>query len=347
MHQTKRQHLVTGYAVSLSFMTVVLSLLQPIAPASAQDQTRSISQDIGGPGTQGRRIDNGVSGHRYPMKPVEKSHRLIRKPQDVPLASVESPLSDSSTVNSVPSFPPEEPPVSRRSIGAAVPLAPISSTPSAAASTGFTATGTTPVGIITLAAADVGNSTSSGSGRAGGRAMRRLSAEMSGVVQLVSPPSAPTPSGGPVTESPVIGMSPTSLSFTAQQGATSPATQILTINNTGHGTLNWTAGNSATWLTLSPASGTGAGVVTANVVAGALAPGSYRETITLSAPGATPVTIPVSFTVTAAPVPSAIGVSPTSLAFTAIQGVATPPRKRSVSATPAPSTGPRARTPAG
>ena len=99
-------------------------------------------------------------------------------------------------------------------------------------------------------------------------------------------------------------MSPTSLSFTAQQGETSPATQILTINNTGHGALNWSAGNSATWLTLSPSSGTGAGVITANVVAGALAPGSYSETITLSAPGATPVTIPVSFTVTAAPVPS-------------------------------------------
>ena len=65
MHQTKRQHLVTGYAVSLSVMTVVLSLLQPISPASAQDQTRSISQDIAGPGTQGRRIENGASGHRY------------------------------------------------------------------------------------------------------------------------------------------------------------------------------------------------------------------------------------------------------------------------------------------
>ncbi|TKB62166.1 MAG: hypothetical protein E8D49_00130 [Nitrospira sp.] len=105
-------------------------------------------------------------------------------------------------------------------------------------------------------------------------------------------------------------MSPTSLSFTAHQGETSTATQILTINNTGHGALIWTASNSATWLTLSPASGTGAGAVTANVLAGALLPGSYSETITLSASGATSVTIPVSFTVTAAPVPSAIYSSP-------------------------------------
>ena len=154
--------------------------------------------------------------------------------------------------------------------------------------------------------------------------MRRLSSEMSGLAQLVSPPSAPALSGSPVTGGPAIGISPTNLSFTTQQGGANPATQILTINNTGHGTLNWTASDSATWLSLSPTSGAGAGVVTANVVAGALAPGSYSETITLSASGATPVTIPVSFTVTAAPVPPAIGASPTSLVFTAIQGGSNP-----------------------
>ncbi|MEP6890774.1 MAG: BACON domain-containing carbohydrate-binding protein, partial [Nitrospirota bacterium] len=155
--------------------------------------------------------------------------------------------------------------------------------------------------------------------------MRKISSEISGVGQLVSPPSAPTLSGGPVTGSPAIGTSPTSLFFTAQQGETGTATQILTITNTGHGTLNWTASNSATWLTLSPASGTGAGVITANVVAGALAPGSHTGTVTLSGgTGVTPVSIPVSFTVTAAPIPPTISASPTTLAFTAIQGGSNP-----------------------
>ncbi len=36
---------------------------------------------------------------------------------------------------------------------------------------------------------------------------------------------------------PVIGISPTSLSFTAPQGGTNPATQTLNISNTGGGTL--------------------------------------------------------------------------------------------------------------
>ena len=344
MHQTIHQHRIAASAISLGFMTVFLSLVQPIPPASAQQLIRPINQDTGGTGTQGQRIENGAGSHQYSTKPAEKmdsqtsthkSHRLIRKPQNLPLASVEPSLSDSSSVNSVPSSPlslqrdgttaqPEEPSVSHRGIGAAVPLAPISVTPSAAPPSGFTATGTAPTSTIPLAAAGVGNSASSGGGRAGGRTMQRLSAEMSGVAQLVSPPSAPALSDGPVTGGPAIGINSINLSFTAQQGGASPAAQTLTINNIGHGTLNWTASGSAAWLSLSPTSGTGAGMVTANVLAGALAPGSYSETIILSASGATPITIPVSFTVTAAPVPPTISASPTSLAFTAIQGGSNP-----------------------
>ncbi|MEK6763325.1 MAG: hypothetical protein AABY96_11480, partial [Nitrospirota bacterium] len=251
MHHTKRQQLVA--AISLGFMTVFLSVLQPIPPASAQLLTKPINQETGGTGTQGKRMDTVAGSHRYQTKPIEKmdaqtstrrSHRLIRKPQNLPLASVEPSLSDSSSVNSEPSYPlpqqregtvsqPEEPSVPRRSIGAAAALAPISVTPSATPPTGFTATGTAPVGTIPLAAASVGNSVSSGSGSAGGRAMRRLSSEVSGLAQLVSPPSAPTLSDSLVTGRPAIGTSSPSLSFTAQQGGSSPAAQILTINNTG------------------------------------------------------------------------------------------------------------------
>ena len=344
MRHTIHQHRITASAISLGFMTVVLSLVQPVPYASAQLLTKPISQETSGTGTQGKRHGNIASGHRYPTNPIEKMdaqtstrkpHRLIRKPQSLPLASVESSLSDSPSVSSVPSSPqslqregttsqPEEPSVPRRSIGAAVPLATISATPSAAAPTGFTTTGTAPTGAIPLAAAGAGNSSSSGNGSTGGRTMRRLSAEISGLTQLVSPPTGPTLSSNPVTGGPAIGMNPINLSFTAQQGGSNPAPQILTINNTGHGTLNWTASESAAWLSLSPTSGTGTGVVTAIVAAGALAPGSYSETITLSASGATPVTIPVSFTVSAAPVPPAIGASPTTLSFAATQGGGNP-----------------------
>lgn len=137
-------------------------------------------------------------------------------------------------------------------------------------------------------------------------------------VQEGSPPPPP-----PV-EPPAIGASPINLSFTAIQGGTNPATQTLSISNTGDGTLSWTAADNASWLTLSPASGTGDGAVTLTVTTGALAAGSYSATVTLNATGADSVTVPVTFTVATASVPPAIGMSPTSLSFTARRGGSDP-----------------------
>ena len=300
MHQTIHQHRIAASAISLGFMTVFLSLVQPIPPASAQQLIRPINQDTGGTATQGQRIENGVGSYRYSTKPAEKmdsqtsthkSHRLIRKPQNLPLASVEPSLSDSSSVNSVPSPPLSlqrdgttsqsvEPSVSRRSIGAAVPLAPISVTPSAAPPAGFTATGTAPTSTIPLAAAGVGNPASSGGGRAGGRTMRGISAEMSGLAQLVSPPTAPA-----LSVDSTIGMTPTSLSFTAQQGGSNPPAQTLTISNTGGNALRWGISHDATWLWHSPGTGTGAGTVTIGVTPGSLLAGTYTGQVTLCPTG--------------------------------------------------------------
>ena len=143
-----------------------------------------------------------------------------------------------------------------------------------------------------------------------------------GGIQTATIPVTFTVSAAPVP--PVIGASPTSLSFTATQGGANPAAQAVSISNTGGGTLTWSASDSVPWLTLSPASGTGNGAMTLTVTTGTLATGSYSGTITLAATGAPSVTIPVTFTVSAAPVPPVIGASPTSLSFTATQGGANP-----------------------
>ena len=133
-----------------------------------------------------------------------------------------------------------------------------------------------------------------------------------------------TPAGAPPPVAlPALGASPTSLSFAATQGAT-PATQTLSISNTGGGTLSWTASDNATWLSLSSASGTGNGAVTLTATTGTLAAGSYSGTVTLNAAGASPITVPVTLTVATAPVPPAIGASPTHLSFVATQGGASP-----------------------
>ena len=101
----------------------------------------------------------------------------------------------------------------------------------------------------------------------------------------------------PPQTSPVIGLNLSSLSFTGTAGGTNPAPQSFTISNTGSGTLAWTAGDNASWLTLSPATGTNTGTVTANVNLTGLAAGTYSGAITVAATGAASKTLPVSLAV--------------------------------------------------
>jgi hypothetical protein len=105
----------------------------------------------------------------------------------------------------------------------------------------------------------------------------------------------------PATQ-PTIGVNPTSLSFTATAGGGNPANQTINITNTGAGTLNWTATDDASWLTVSPASGVAPSTLTASVNISGLAAGTFNGTITISATGATntPVSVPVTLTVNGA-----------------------------------------------
>ena len=203
-------HLLT-YARSLGVITVFLSLLQLIPSASAQQLTGPVSRETSGTGTQGQRIESIAPTRPSPTKSLEKNdaqtstrrpHRIIRTPQNAPIASVEPSPSGSSPVNSLPTPPPslqsdnatsqsKEPSSFNRSVGVAVPLATMSVAPSSATTTRSTAVGIASTGTIPLAAAGAGNSSTSGSGGAGGRTMRKLAAGMPGLAQLNSPPSVP------------------------------------------------------------------------------------------------------------------------------------------------------------
>lgn len=98
---------------------------------------------------------------------------------------------------------------------------------------------------------------------------------------------------------PSIGASPASFNFSATAGGANPANQALSITNTGGGTLNWSATDNATWLTISPTSGTAPSSVTLSVNITGLAAGTYNGTITITAAGATnsPVSVPVTLVV--------------------------------------------------
>ncbi|MFN0112777.1 MAG: S8 family serine peptidase [Blastocatellia bacterium] len=103
-----------------------------------------------------------------------------------------------------------------------------------------------------------------------------------------------------VATNPTIGVSPTSLSFTATVGGSNPANQTISITNTGGGTLNWAQTDNASWLTVTPASGTAPSTLTAAVSITGLTAGTYNGTVTVTATGATntPLSIPVTLTVT-------------------------------------------------
>ena len=341
MRQSIRQHFNMTQVISFGFLTALLSLLQTIPSVSAQQLTGTVSQETSVTDTQGRHIENIATTRPYPMvflvkndaqTSTHKPHRLIRKPQNAPIVSVEPlPSSGSSPVNSLPTPPPslqsnnattqslESSSLhNNRSVGAAVPLATMNVAPSPATARTSIAAGIASTGTSSLAAVGAGNTSTSGSGSSGGRSMSRLAAELPGLAQLITPPSASV-----VSVNPAIGASPTSLSFTAQQGGGNPATQALTISNTGGGTLNWSASvTNAPWLTLSRVSGAGNAAVTLTVATGTLAAGPpLSGMISISAPGATTVSVSVTLTVTAAPT---LTMTPSSLAFTATQGAANP-----------------------
>jgi hypothetical protein len=115
-----------------------------------------------------------------------------------------------------------------------------------------------------------------------------------------------------VTAQPALGLSPTTFSFTATQGAANPAPNTLNVTNPGTGTLTWSVTKNANtnWLTLTPASGTtttGTSPVTLSVNTLGLPAGPVTAAITVTAGTATnsPQTIPVTLTVSAPTISSA------------------------------------------
>jgi hypothetical protein len=129
------------------------------------------------------------------------------------------------------------------------------------------------------------------------------------------------------TSTPAIGLNTTSLGFAGTVGGTNPSTQTIAVSNIGGGTLTWTASSTASWLTLSPLSGTNTGTITANVNQAGLLAGSYTAMISVTATGATAKTIPVTLTLTASTTSTTIGLTPTTLAFAGTVGGTNPAAK--------------------
>ncbi len=124
---------------------------------------------------------------------------------------------------------------------------------------------------------------------------------------------------------PSMGLSTTGLNYSTPAGS-NPAAQTVNISNIGGGTLTWTAGpSSASWLSISPTSGSAASNNTVSstfsVNASGLAAGTYTATVTITPSAGPAATITVTLTVTATtptPTPTSqptptptVGVTPT------------------------------------
>ena len=98
---------------------------------------------------------------------------------------------------------------------------------------------------------------------------------------------------------PTIGVSPTSFSFSGTAGGANPASQSLSVTNTGGGTLSFTASTNQPWLAAAPGSGTAPASVAVSVNTAGLAAGTYTGAVTITSAGATnsPLSVPVTLTV--------------------------------------------------
>src|SRR5216684_7049599 len=146
-----------------------------------------------------------------------------------------------------------------------------------------------------LAASNVSNRTLAGIkaaivGNVGGMGFLSslTDADLQAIANALSPPAPPA--------APALSVSPSSLSFSYQQGGSAPAAQSLSVASGG----SYTAAKSASWLSIGPTSGTTPGTVNVSVSSG-MAAGTYTDNVSIMASGATgsPKSIPVTLTVTA------------------------------------------------
>jgi len=113
-----------------------------------------------------------------------------------------------------------------------------------------------------------------------------------------------------------LNVTPTSLTFNAIAGASSPPAQTIRVTNSTSRALTWTAADNAAWLSLSPTSGSVAAGQNMNlsvsVSLAGLAAGTYNGTVTVTPQTGAPVTVSVRLTVTAAPttLPATINITP-------------------------------------
>lgn len=117
-----------------------------------------------------------------------------------------------------------------------------------------------------------------------------------------------------ISEAWALQVSPTNLTFQAVQGGTNPPSQTVNIFKMGKNNrqVSWSGGDNATWLNVSPASGTmtTTAQIVVSVNSAGLPAGTYTGTVTVTASQGGNASVPVTLTVTSG---STTSPTPTSL----------------------------------
>lgn len=131
---------------------------------------------------------------------------------------------------------------------------------------------------------------------------------------------------GSTTGTPILSLSPNTLSFSAVQGGANPNPTSFGLSNTGSGTLSYNISSDSAWLTASPSSGTAPQTVQVSANITGLAANTYTGHLTVTATGAqgSPGTVTVTLTVSPPPNQPVLSVSPQTASFNAVQGGSNP-----------------------
>jgi hypothetical protein len=99
---------------------------------------------------------------------------------------------------------------------------------------------------------------------------------------------------------PVLGVAPSSLSFSGRAGAASPAPQRLSVTSAS-GSIAFSAADDVGWLAVTPASGAAPRELSVAVDTTGLAPGTHTATVRVETPGEPARLIPVTLSLTPPP----------------------------------------------
>jgi len=155
-----------------------------------------------------------------------------------------------------------------------------------------------------------------------------------GQITITDPKASNSPQSISVTlnvskkNPPQIWVSISSFSFSAKEGGANPSSKSFSVKNSGEGTLNYTISDDASWLSVSPSSGTSQGETkshTASVSINGLSSGTYNGVITISDPNASnsPQTINVTLSISQQSPPQ-LWINTKNLSFEATVGGSDP-----------------------